>query len=142
VVAFVGSFLLSLLMGGSIVWYSRKRPAGAPLSWGEAMAAATYVFFISFWVYGVVPHQWLTYAQNELRWRSDALIIGPGSTGLFEWSPIAMSKQTAGDIIVVLIYGFYLAGMVALWAIWQGRGKRAEPAEVETSTYGRPLVKA
>jgi hypothetical protein len=141
VVAFVGSFLLSLLMGASIVWYSRRRPVGAPLSWGEAMVAAAYVYFIMFWVYGVVPHQWLTYAQNELRWRSDALIVGPGSTGMFEWSPIAMSKQTAGDLIVVLIYGFYLAAQVALWAVWQGRGKKA-PAEVETSTYGRPLVKA
>lgn len=140
-VAFVSSFLLSLVMGGSIIWYSRRRPADARLTWGEAMVAATYVFFIMFWVYGVVPHQWLTYAQNELKWRSDALIIGPNSTGLFQWSPITMSKQTAGDIIVVLIYGFYLSAHVALWAIWQGRGKKA-PAEVETSTYGRPLVKA
>ena len=82
-VAFVGAFLVSLVMGAAIVWYRRRRPQGAPLSWGEAMAAATYVFFIMFWVYGVVPHQWLTYCQNELGWRSDALIVGPGSTGLF-----------------------------------------------------------
>ena len=141
-VAFVGSVLVALAMSAVILWYAKRRPVGHPLSWGEAMVAGTYVFFLLFWVYGVVPHQWLTYAQNELRWRSDALIIGPGSTGLFEWSPIAMSKQTAGDIIVVLIYGFYLAAMVALWAVWQGRGKKAAPAEVETSTYGRPLVKA
>ena len=41
----------------------------------------------------------------------------------------------------VLIYGFYLSAHVALWAVWQNRGKKA-PAEVQTSTYGRPLVKA
>ena len=139
--AFVCSFLLAFLMGGSIVWYSRKRPADAVLTWGEAMVAATYIFFVMFWVYGVVPHQWLAYAQNELKWRSDALIVGPNSTGLFQWSPITMSKQTAGDIIVVLIYGFFLSAQIALWAFWQNRGKKA-PVEVETSTYGRPLVKA
>jgi len=134
------SFLLSLVMGGSIVWYSKRRRADAPLSWGEAMAAATYVFAIMFWVYGVVPHQWLAWTQNELKWRSDAILIGPSSTGLFQWSPITMSKQTVGDIVVVLIYGFYLTAQVALWAVWQHRGKKA-PAEVETSPYGRPLVK-
>ena len=35
------------------------------------------------------------------------------------------------DIIVVVIYGVVLAGHVALWAIWQNRGKQ-KAAEVET----------
>jgi hypothetical protein len=140
VVAFVGSFLLSLIMGASVVWYARRRPAGAPVSWGEAMASSTYIFFVMFWVYGVVPHQWLTWADNELGWRSDALWAGPGSTGLLEWSPVVITAQTVRDLIAVGIYGFYLAAQVALWAIWQGRGK-ARSTEVEASRYGRPLVK-
>ena len=139
-VAFVSSFILSLLMGGSIVWYSKRRPADQPLTWGEAMVAATYVFFIMLWVYGVVPHQWLTWEQNELGWRTDAILIGPGAT-FFKNSPVAVSKSTIGDVVVTLIYGFYIGGHIALWAIWQNRGKK-QAAEVETSTYGRPLVKA
>ena len=41
------------------------------------MVFATYVFFILFWVYGVVPHQWLTWADSELNWRPDRFIVGP-----------------------------------------------------------------
>ena len=138
--AFVSSFLLSLVMGGSIVWYAKRRPVGQEITWGEAMVAATYVFFIMLWVYGVVPHQWLTYAEGELKWRSDSLLIGPGSHGFLKKSPIAVSKATISDSVAALLYGFYLTGHVALWAIWQGRGKK-QAAEVETSSYGRPLVK-
>ena len=51
-----------------MLWYGRRRPVGAPLSWGEAIAAATLVFGLMFWSYGVVPHQWLQWANNELQW--------------------------------------------------------------------------
>lgn len=141
-VAFVGSVIVAIAMGAGVVWYAKRRPAGHVLSWGEAMVAATYVFFLLFWVYGVVPHQWLTWSQNEMKWRTDVLLIGPGSHGwsLAQKSPITMSKATVGDIIVVGIYGIFLAGQVALWSIWQGRGKQ-KAADVETSQYGRPLVK-
>ena len=33
-----------------------------------------------------------------------------------------------------------IMGNVALWSVWQNRGKVA-PTEVEASTYGRPLVR-
>ena len=33
------------------------------------------------------------------------------------------------------------AGAIALWAVWQGRGDKVSD-EVETSNYGRPLVKS
>jgi len=36
------------------VFYAKRRPVGTPLTWGESMVAATYVFFLMFWVYGVV----------------------------------------------------------------------------------------
>ena len=79
-VAFVGSVLVSIVMTVGILWEMRRRPVGAPLSWGEAMFAATYIFFLMFWVYGVVPHQWLAWADNELGWRSDSYLLGPSST--------------------------------------------------------------
>ena len=139
-VAFVSSFLLALAMGGSIIWYAKRRPVGRPLSWGEAMVAATYVFFLMFWAYGVVPHQWLTWTQNELKWRSDALLTGPGSTGLAKNLPIAISKATVGDIVATVIYGLFLTLHVVLFSKWQNRGK-AKPVEIEKSRYGRPLVK-
>jgi hypothetical protein len=42
---------------------------------------------------------------------------------------------------VVVIYGIELAGMVALWAIWQGRGDKKPGDEVVKSRFGRPLVR-
>ena len=77
-VAFATSLIIGLLGSLVIVLYSRRRPVDAPVTWGEAMAAATFVFFLLFWWYGVIPHQWLAYADNELGWRSDKLLLGPG----------------------------------------------------------------
>ena len=147
-VAFVGSTLLSLLMGYAIVWYAKRRPVGTPLTWGEAMFAATYVFFLMFWVYGVVPHQWLTWADNELKWRSDAYLLGPSSTStwpVLQNVPMNISKQALRDLVAVVIYGAFLTGHVALWAIWQGRGDAAQrkqkAIEERTTSFGRPLVR-
>jgi hypothetical protein len=146
VVAFVGASLLAILMSLYVVRYAKRRPPGTALTWGEAMVAATYVFFLLFWVYGVVPHQFLTWVQNELKWRSDAIVVGHGAhpwgpLKFLKNSPVIMSKQTIGDLLVVGVYGIALTGHVLLWSIWQNRGKQ-KAVEVEKSRYGRPLVKA
>ena len=140
-VAFTGSLIvLALLMVGILV-YAKRRPVGTPLTWGEAMAAAVYVTFAMFWAFGVVPHQWLTYAEGDLAMRSDAILAGPGSTGLFDWLPIVISKQTLSDTVAVTLYMLAFGGAIAMWAVWQGRGDKTSE-EVETSNYGRPLVKS
>ncbi len=145
--AFVLSWLIAIALTAGILEYAKRRPVDARLSWGEANAGAAYVFLLLFWIYGVVPHQWLTYADNELSWRVDKLLVGPtgiGFTdgeGLVSWAlPFQVTYLVVRDIIAVIIYGLALAGNVALWSIWQDRGKVA-PTEVETSTYGRPLVR-
>ncbi len=140
-VAFTTSLLASLAMAGSIVWFAKRRPRDAPLSWGQAMAAAMYVTFIMFFFFGVVPDRWLNYAEGELGMRSDALLAGPGSTGWFEFLPVVISKQAVADIVTILIYGLGFNVSVVLWAVWQKRGT-APAEEVEKSSYGRPLVKA
>jgi hypothetical protein len=52
-VALVTSTLVMLVMVGAIFPYMKRRPVGTPLTWGEAMFASVYVFFILFWAYGV-----------------------------------------------------------------------------------------
>lgn len=140
-VAFTGSLIVTAILVVIVIAYSKRRPADASLTWGEAMAASVYVTFGLFWAFGVVPHQWLTYAEGELKMRSDAILAGPGSTGLMEWLPITITKQTLSDLVAVNLYMLAFAGTIALWAVWQGRGKKTS-TEVQTSTYGRPLVKA
>ena len=77
-VAFTLSVVVAFVLTGVILGYMKRRPVGTPLTWGEAMFGAMVVFFLLFWIYGVVPHQWLAWADNELNWRADKLFVGPG----------------------------------------------------------------
>jgi hypothetical protein len=137
-VALVTSTLVMLVMVGAIFPYMKRRPVGTPLTWGEAMFASVYVFFILFWAYGVVPHQWLMLADNEWSWRADVVVVGPA--GVLEYLPFTVTYQVLRDLIAVGIYGILLVGNVAIWMMCQNRGEKKAP-EVETSRYGRPLVK-
>ncbi len=147
-VAFVSSILLAAVLLGFVPYFAKRRPVGTPLTWGEAMVAAVYAFFLMFWVYGVVPHLLLTYADNELGWRSDALLSdqlwGQGKfltpQALGGWFPMTITMQVVRDLLVVGLYVALLAGQIALWAYWQGRGEK-KTTEVVVSDYGRPLVK-
>jgi len=148
VIAFVLSMLIALAgFFGAISYGKRRRAVGAPLSWGEAVAAATFAFGLMFWAYGVVPHQWLTWAGNELNWRPDVALVGPrlpgtGDEGIFEYAlPFSLNYENLNHIVAVLIYVLFLGMHVAAWAIWQDRAK-VKPAAIPTSEYGRPLMKA
>lgn len=137
-VALVVSTLFLVLGTLAVAVYARRRPQGAPLSWGEAMLAAVFVFFLMGLAYGIVPHQWLTYADNELGWRSDKITLGPGN--ILTNIPFTITYEVIRDFIAAGIYIVGLAVHVAMWAIWQGRGK-VKQRELPTSSFGRPLVK-
>jgi hypothetical protein len=128
VVAFTTSTLLGLL-GCLAVWlYGKRRPVGA----------------LFFWFYGVIPHYWLAWADNELNWRSDVYLAQSGQA-LFgqewlSWWPLDIPMLVVRDIIVTNIYIVGLVIHVALWMLWQNRGKE-RPATVPASRYGRPLVR-
>jgi hypothetical protein len=149
VVAFIASVLVTVLLTALVIPMAKRRPVGTPITWGEAMVASVYAFFLMFWAYGLVPHLWLTWAGNELGWRPDKLLFGPGAIlkpqSAGGWNPITITYQSLRDIIAVLIYVVLLSTQVGLWAWWQNRGKRAAAAEIEASTatseYGRPLVR-
>jgi hypothetical protein len=138
VVAFVVALLALCIATGTIVLVSRRRPPGAILTWGEAMAAAAFVFFTMFLAYGIVPHQWLAWADNELNWRADKILYGPGD--IVAKLPFTITYQVLRDLVAAGIYVVFLSGMVVLWSMWQARGK-TKPAELPVSSYGRPLVK-
>jgi hypothetical protein len=148
VVAFVSALLILVVLCALVVPMSTRRPVGTPLTWGEAMVASVYTFFLMFWAYGVIPHLWLTWADNELQWRPDNIVYGPGDIlqpqALGGNFPMTISYQTLRDFIAVGIYVVFLAGNVALWVYWQNRGKRAAAATttvVVESEFGRPLVR-
>ena len=41
------------------------------------MLAAVFAFVLFNLWYGVIPHQWITLADNEWGWRSDRIVVGP-----------------------------------------------------------------
>ena len=138
-VALVFSTVLLVLGTGAVVAYARRRPQNTGVTWGEAMASAAFVFLLMGLAYGIVPHQWLTFADNELGWRSDKILFGWGD--FLTAVPFTITYQVIRDIIAAGIYIVFLGGQIALWAIWQGRGK-AKQRELATSSFGRPLVKS
>jgi hypothetical protein len=152
VVAFIVTLLVTVAMVAPIFPYAKRRPVGTPVTWGEAMLAATYIFFVIFWIYGVVPHQFLTWADSELSWRPDITWFGPGGevtlpvTGWSlqtPWVPVMVSARAIRDIVAVVIYVAFLGGQMWIWAWWQNRGERANAAKAiePTSAYGRPLMR-
>lgn len=131
-----GSIALTLL----VIPYAKRRPIGTPLSWGEAMVASAYAFFVMFLAYGVAPHQWLTHADNELGWRSDKLLYGPGDV-VSTVVPFTITYEVIRDIIATVIYVVMLGLQIWVWSYWQKRGQKKVQPELAASTFGRPLVR-
>jgi hypothetical protein len=142
--AFLGSFIASILLTLVVIPIGKRRPVGKPLSWGEAMLAATYAFFVMFLAFGIVPHQWIDHADKNLGWSKDNIIYGPGGILKPEsaggWNPITLQYEAVRDIVVVLLHVIYFGLLIWVWMWWQRRGQ-VTTTEIETSSYGRPLVR-
>ena len=144
--AFLTSLIASTLLTLAVIPYGKRRPIGTPLSWGEAMLASAYAFGVMFLAFGVVPHQWIDHADRNLGWDRTRIIYGPGGIlkpeSLGGWNPITLQYEAVRDIVVVVIHAYYFGLLIFVWLWWQKRGQAAAKAgELETSTYGRPLVR-
>ena len=146
--ALVTSIVAAILMSVAIYWYAARRPVGTPVTWGEAMVGSVWVFFLSFLAYGVIPHQWLTLAENEWGFRADRILelgglVRPISQG--GWFPFDITYRAISDTVAVIIYVIALLAQIVMWLQWQNRGQRADAkakaALSQTSSFGRPLIK-
>ncbi len=150
--AFVSSIIATILMVAVCLYVGNRRPLGTPVTWGEAMVAGTWVFGIMMQADGIVPHKWLTFADNELLWRPDKLLVGISSGGVV-WGNdakdlggtgrILINYQAIRDIVATVIYIVALGGQMVLWSIWQKRGRK-KPGDVEEtarSRFGRPVLR-
>ncbi len=148
-VGFLASLIVTGAMVATIVAVGKRRAPGTPLTWGEAFLAATFVFALMLLLYGIVPNQWLLWADNELGWRSDSVGVPTPFGRLFAngltfggRGRIMITAETARDAIAAGLYIVFLVGQVVGWRLWQQRGKKpAAPTEIPTSAYGRPLVR-
>jgi hypothetical protein len=135
-------FLISLVItaiGLAAFFALLRRPkSDRPLTWAQAMAGAMGVFALFLLGYGVVPHEWLTWADSELGLREDKILL--------KTYPIEISGRTVRDSVATVIYLIFLGLNVVAWMMWQKRGQ-AKPkpapsaAPVGTSAFSRPVVK-
>ncbi len=168
-VAFLGSVLALIACVAAVILYGKRRPVGTPITWGESILGAVFLFWIMFLAYGIMPHQFLTWADGKtLNWRSDAIgvpagpfgsilpknmanfwfsgernVLFPKGLSFFGRGRVIITKQAIRDIIAANIYIVLLGGQMKLWKSWQVRGKKAAAkAAIEpVSAYGRPLMK-
>ncbi len=143
--------ILILVVGIAIAMaVGRRRPIGTPITWGEAFVTGTFVSALMLVAYGVVPHQWIEYADKNLLWRSDKLLLAISSEGLV-WGQkaknftgsgrVIVSYQALRDIIAAGFYIVFLGAQIMLWSKWQKRGRVTEtPADEPTSRFGRPVI--
>jgi hypothetical protein len=134
---------LSALLGiamAAVVSRDLRSP-DQPTTWAEAMAGAVAVLVLLTLAYGVIPHEWLTFANAYLNMSSDRF---------FGWAGERLVKlpySAVRDTVAALIYVIAIGANVVLWVRWQDRlTPKPEPAEdeaaaqvVRTSRFGRPL---
>lgn len=144
--AFLFSFFLATALGLLAIPYAKRRKAGTPTSWGEAMLGSVYAFGTMFLAFGIVPHQFIDHADKDLGWTKTRIVNGPGGIlkpkALGGSFPFTISYEAIRDIAVVTIHVWFFALIIILWGYWQKRGEREKKAAAAIeSTYGRPLVK-
>lgn len=119
-------------------------------SWAACYLGAVGVFALMALAYGVVPHEWMEYANGYLQWGDTGKFVWQSNQDMlfFPWQwPFNFDYPALRDIVVSGIYVVLLGLNVFLFAKWQDRKKVAEPAAGESATpakrsrFGRPLRK-
>ena len=140
-VAFVVSLLVTVVFAGVVALVAKRRAPGTPLTWAEAILAAVFVTAMMVHIYGIVPNQWLLWADNELAWRKDSFFFGENGIQFFGRGRILIPKEVLRDVIATVIYVVAVGANFWAWAWWQKRGKaRPAAAEVKESAFGRPML--
>ena len=140
-----GRFFLSLLLCavsfGIFMVLVRRPKSELPATWAQSMLGALAVFALFLLVYGVVPHEWLTWADSGLNLREDRILVDT-------WA-IDFSGRALRDIVASTLYIVGLAINTWMWIAWQKRGTAkpkaapaaATPEPAGTSAFSRPVTK-
>ncbi len=133
------------LIGLVVVFLMMRRPRSEqPATWAMAMAGAVGAFAIFLLCYGVVPSEWLNFANSYLKWSSDKFIVKHNQFGT-NLPTFDIPYSALKDAIAAGIYIVFFGLNIALWIMWQKRptatAAGAEPGTkvIGTSRFGRPL---
>jgi hypothetical protein len=119
----------------------RRPKSELPATWAQSMLGAVAVFGLFLLIYGVVPHEWLTWADSKLGLREDKILLNT--------KPIKFSGRALRDMVATFLYIFFLGVNTWMWIAWQKRGTAkpkpaaaaATPEPAGTSAFSRPVTK-
>lgn len=126
------------LVGAAMLWVLNQK-----MTWARATIAALIVWLALVFFFGMVPSEWLSYAQTDLDWstQSVAFTIPPvlvlGNAVDISWGVIKDSISMGYHIVML---GAAAVFAIQLQRMKEGRPAGAAPVE-KKSPYGRPLVK-
>lgn len=135
-IAFAASQML--VIGALFVFVLNQR-----MTWARAVFAATVTWVELVVIFGMVPSEWLNFAQTDLDWSSqrNALTI---PSWLVLGNQIDLSWEAVKDSIS-MGYHIVMLGAAAVFTLQLQRMKQGAPASAEKpesrSPYGRPLIK-
>ena len=134
----------------------RPKRSSEPATWAQTVLGAMYVWAMFALGYGVIPHEWLTFANSYLNFDSSSFLLHKNSV-----LPFQITRDKLSDSVAAGIYVVMLVLNVLLFVAWQKR-KVAEPAtegeeaeatpitgggmfsrlrrDKRTSAYGRPVT--
>jgi hypothetical protein len=127
-----------LVVGALFVWVLNQK-----MTWARALFAAFVAWIELVIIFGMVPSEWLNYAQTDLDWSSQrvAVTIPPflilGNDVTLSWAAIKDSISMGYHIVML---GAAAVFVLQLQKMKQGRPASAEMAQPR-SPYGRPLVR-
>lgn len=133
----IGGAATFTMVGAVMLWVLNQR-----MTWARATVGAMITWLALLFFFGIVPSEWLNFAQTDLEWGNDTFLVVPPILVL--GNTVEISYTTVKDTISQT----YVLGMLAVGAIVaiqiqrikEGRPASAKPVE-QKSPYGRPLVK-
>jgi fumarate reductase subunit D len=129
-----------------------------PSTWVQVILGAMFVWIMFALGYGVIPHEWLTFANSYLNFDSSSFLMHKNRILHFD-----ITRDKVADAVAAVIYVVVLGLNIFFFAAWQKR-KVAEPATGDgavpadtgpitggtifsrlrrtkrTSAYGRPVT--
>ena len=133
----LGATTLALIGASMLMVLNQK------MTWARATVAALIAWVALVFYFGMVPSEWLNYAQTDLDWSSQrvALTIPPflvlGNDVEISWAVVKDSISMGYHIVMLGVAGLLA---IQIQKIKEGRPASAAPVE-KKSPYGRPLVK-
>ena len=125
------------LVGAVFLWVLNQA-----MTWARATVAAFIAWIALVFFFGMVPSEWLNYAQTDLDWSSQRVAVSIPPF-LMLGNEVDISWAVVKDLISAN-YHVVMLVVVAVFAIQVQKMREGRPAEAEAekvSPYGRPLVR-